>query len=182
MIKKFSIIRQGQFLDLPKIQFQQEKFDNFLKEKYGIAKPIKVVFGSSPLRWIFGLFQSRKNEITLLWPGIITKALSEKSNNTILFASVLVHETSHFLENKKFWGKLWLNIQYIFYYFFVLIAGFWIFSKTFLFFPFNILVWLLSFLLYFFLPTEIKARKFAKQQMRNNQSAWLTFFETYDSQ
>ena len=113
-IRNFSTIRQDSFLNLPKIRFQQEKFDNFLKEKHGVKKPIKVVFGSSPLRWVFGLFQNRKNIIVLFWPGIITKALSENSRTALLFASVLAHETSYFLECQRFLGRLWLSVQYIF--------------------------------------------------------------------
>ncbi len=174
----FSVIQQGPFLDLPKIKFNQENFDVFLKKTYTIEKPPKITFGSSPLRWIFGLFQYKKNNIILFWPGIITKALSENSNIPLYFASVLAHETSHLIESQKFWSKLWLNVQYLFYYFFIFISGFWIFSKTFLFFPLNLLLWLLPFLLYFFLPSEIKARKFAKQQVGANQENWLVFFET----
>lgn len=177
IFKIFTNYNHGQFLDLPKIQFQQEKFNDFLKEKYGITKPAKVVFGSSPFRWIFGLFQHRKDVITLFWPGIITNALSEKTNIVPSFASVLAHETSHFLESQKFWSNLWLNIQYWFYYFFIFISGFHIISRSHLFFPLNIAIWLLSFLLYFFLPSEIKARQFVKEQIKNSQNVWLNFFE-----
>jgi hypothetical protein len=112
IFKTFINYTYGQFLDLPKIQFQQEKFNDFLKEKYGILNPPKVSFGSSPFRWVFGLFKHNKNEMLLFWPGIITKAVSEKSSISLSFTSVLAHETSHFLESQKFWGKLWLNIQY----------------------------------------------------------------------
>ena len=177
IFKTFRNYTHGQVLDLPKIQFQQEKFDNFLIEKYGVKKPIKVVFGSSPFRWVFGLFKHNKNEITLFWPGIITKTLSEKSSTPLFFALVLAHETSHFLESRKFRGRYWLGFQYWFYYLSIFIIGFWIFLKTFLFFPFNILIWLLSFLIYFILPCEVKARKFAKEQIKNNQNQWLEFFE-----
>jgi len=177
MSKAFTSYTYGQLLDLPKIQFQQEKFDSFLKEKYGVKNPIKVVFGSSPFRWVFGLFKHNKNEIILFWPGIITKTLFEKSSTPLFFALVLAHETSHFLESRKFRGRYCLGFQYWFYYFFIFISGFWIFSKNFLFFPLNVLFWLLSFLLYFFLPSEIKARKFAKEQIKSYQNQWLEFFE-----
>ncbi len=175
IFKTFINYSHGQVLDLPKIKFQQEEFDNFLIKKYGIKKSIKVVFGSSPFRWVFGLFKHKKKEIILFWPGIITKTLSEKSNTPLLFASVLAHETSHLLESQKFRGKYWLGFQYWFYYLFILFFGFNMFSKTY--FPFNILIWLLSFLIYFILPCEIKARKFAKEQIKNNQNQWLEFFE-----
>ncbi len=173
ILKAFTSYTHGQVLDLPKIQFQQEDFDSFLKEKYGIEKPIKVVFGSSPFRWIFGSFQYRKNVITLFWPGIITKALSEKSNVALSFAPILAHETSHFLESRSHWGRYWLGFQYWFYYIYIIVFGFSMFSKTY--FPFNILIWSLSFLIYFILPSEIKARKFAKEQIKNNQNQWLEF-------
>lgn len=173
--KTFTNYTSGQFLNLPKIKFQQEKFDNFLTEKYGVKKSIKVVFGSPPLRWVFGSFQYRKNQIILFWPGIITKALSEKLSTPLFFALVLAHETSHFLESQKFQYRYWLGLQYCFYYLFILIFGFIMFSKSY--FPFNILIWLLSFLMYFFLPSEVKARKFAKKQIKNNQKQWLEFFE-----
>lgn len=177
IFKVFANYTYGQFLDLPKIQFQQEKFNNFLAEKYNIAKPPKVIFGSSPLRWIFGFFKSKKNEITLFWPGIITKTFSENSSHGSCFASVLAHETSHFLESQKFWGNLWLNIQYWFYYLFIFFSGFFLISNRFLFFPINILIWLLSFLLYLFLPCEIKARQLARKQMVENSNQWQDFFE-----
>lgn len=176
IFKVFANYTHGQFLDLPTIRFQQEKFDNFLKEKYGVEKAPKVVFGSSPFRWVFGLFKRKKNEIILFWPGIITKAFSGKLSAPPSFVSVLAHETSHFLESQKFLSNLWVNIQYWFYYLFIFVCGFWIFSKTFLFFPLNIAIWLLSFLLYFFLPCEIKARKFAKEQIKINKNQWTEFF------
>ncbi len=179
IFKAFANYTHGQVLDLPRIKFHQEKFNDFLKEKYGIIKPIKVIFGSSPFRWVVGSFHLRASKIILFWPGVINQAEQKNKPLSNCFTNVLAHETKHFLQSRSIAGSIWQMFQYFFWYFLIIITGFYCISANFLFFPLNLIFWSFSSLIYFILPCEISARQFVKKEITENQDKWLEFFDIF---
>lgn len=185
------------FLNIPKISFKNEEFIKFLSEKYQFKNPPVVLFGVAPFRSMVGSFNHRKNEIILFWPGIIVKTLAQKypnflASNDLEFSGLtdslkfylalfLAHETKHFLQNRRFLGHFWLILNYFFLFFVFIMTGFGLFAANSSFYLLSIIIWLAIFVgLYWILPCEISARRFAKKQMKENRDWWMSFFEISD--